>query len=263
MVSRRALLAAAGAIAASPAFAAAPQGLDAWLAYERRLRARLADAGGGAFDEPLARELLVLTNAARARSGAGACLWNAELAAAARAHAGDLAARGYVEHVTPEGFDPGHRLGLVARRLLASASENIAYRRATVPATAAQLMTTWRGSAPHWTNLLRPSHAEAGFGVAVRGERTYAVGLYAKPDGVLGAPVPFRLEHEADLADAVHGASPPLEGFFLTDPAGGRRELEPPAAGALLPAGIYQLRPRRRLDGRRYAVLWGPIFVRA
>lgn len=263
MIARRTLLGLAIGLVAGPAVALRPRDPATWIAYERRLRGRLADAGGGRFDERLARDLFAATNAARKAAGASACGWNPELAQAARAHAADLAARNYVEHLTPEGFDPGHRLGVMARALIGSASENIAYRRAERPATADELMTTWRHSAPHWTNLLRPTHTDIGLGVAVRGDRTYAVGLYARPDGVLTSPLPFRVENERALALAIHGASPALDGFSLTDPADERTPITwTPADALTLAPGVYQLRPRRRMGAGRHAVLWGPIFVR-
>lgn len=264
-VSRRTMLAGLASLAAAPAMAAAGTvGKDTWLAYEARLRARLDDAGGGMFSEGVERDLLAQTNASRAASGAPACAWNGELASVARAHAADLAQRGYVEHLSPEGFDPTHRVGVLARRMIGSASENIAYRRADAPATAADLMEIWRKSAPHWTNLLRPSHAQVGFGVAVRDEKTYTVGLYARPDGELGAPLPFKVQGEAELSRALAAASPQIESFALADPLDehAKLALAERTPGRLLAPGVYQLRPRRRLDERRYEVLWGPIFVR-
>jgi len=259
LIGRRMLLAGLTSLAATPTLArAATQPL---LGYEARLQARLKDAGGGAFDLAMARQIMSLTNQVRAGSGAPACAWSDDLALTARAHAADLASRAYVEHVSPEGFDPSHRVSLLGRRMIGSASENIAYRRAGEPTDAADLMEIWRRSEPHWTNLLRPTHARVGFGVAVRGERTYAVGLYSRPDGDLGAPVPFRLGPETDLAGAISHASPRIDGFSVTDPID---ESVPDLAAAepVLPPGIYQLRPRRRLDARRYEILWGPIFVR-
>ena len=75
-VARRSLLAGIGSLVALPALAAPPGiGPDAWVAYEARLRARLDDAGGGRFNAPVERELLGLTNAARASNGASACRW--------------------------------------------------------------------------------------------------------------------------------------------------------------------------------------------
>ncbi len=147
--------------------------------------------------------------------------------------------------------------------MIGSASENIAYRRAEQVADAGELMGIWRRSSSHWSNLLRPRYAQAGFGVVVRGQKTYAVGLYARPDGALGAPLPFRLAQEGELASAVREASPALDGFALADPlnhsAWARIDGQD---GGPLPPGIYQLRPRRRVSQTRYEVLWGPIFAR-
>lgn len=259
------MLAGLASLPALPALAqSAMVPAEGWLAYEAGLRARLADAGGGTFQPATERELLRLTNAVRAEAGVGACDWCDELSLAARAHAADLVQRGYVEHLSPEGFDPTHRVGLLARRMIGSASENIAYRRAVDPASAADLMGIWRKSPPHWTNLLRPSHAKIGFGSVIRGDRTYTVGLYARPDGELGAPLPFRVLGEAQLSQALMAASPRIESFALADPMDeqARLAMSESATGRRLAPGVYQLRPRRRLDERRYEVLWGPIFVR-
>lgn len=247
------------ALAAGPAHAVRHADPAAWIAYERRLRAGLADAGGGTFSASIAQDLMVQCNAARIAAGARVCAWNEELAIAARAHAADLARRNYLEHLAPGGFDPTHRTGLVSRRLIGSASENIAYHRGPTPICAETLMDTWRRSTPHWGNLIDPVHTDAGFGVVVAGERTYGVVLLGRPSGLLGSPVPFRLSDEADLARAVAGASTPLAGFALTDPADG--ETPPlPVNPRQLAAGVYQLRPRPRDD--RSELLWGPIFIR-
>ncbi len=250
---------------AAPAWAA-PQVTDVgvWLAYEARLRARLVDAGGGRFAAPDERRLWTLTNGARAANGAPACGWSDELALTARAHAADLADRDYVEHLTPEGFDPSHRIGVLARRMIGSASENIAYRHAPKPSSAEDLMELWRNSERHWLNLLAPTHAQVGFGVVTRGERTYAVGLYAHPDGELAAPLPFKVNGAADLFSVLERASPHLESFSLTNPldVAASRAFGQDAIGSRLTPGVYQLRPRQRLDAQRYQILWGPIFVR-
>lgn len=263
--SRRLMLAGLASLPALPAMSQ-PASIDedGWLVYEARLRARLADAGGGTFEPVTERELLQLTNAVRAEAGVTACEWSEELSRTARAHAADLLQRGYVEHLSPEGFDPTHRVGLMARRMIGSASENIAYRRAADATSAADLMGIWRKSAPHWMNLLRPTHAQIGFGTVVRGERTYTVGLYARPDGELGAPLPFRVKVETDLSQAMVEASPRIESFALADPMDeqARLAMTESSVGRRLAPGVYQLRPRRRLDERRFEVLWGPIFVR-
>ncbi|MCR5878723.1 CAP domain-containing protein [Phenylobacterium sp. J367] len=252
--SRRLVL--AGGLGLAVGAAAPARTAQAWIAYAARLRERLGDAGGGRFDDGTARELLTLTNTARRTAGAMALAWHDELAQAARAHAADLAQRAYVEHLSPEGFDPTDRLGLVARRLLCTPSENIAYHRGDTPHSAADLMGQWRRSASHWTNLLRPRHSHTGFGVVRRGERTYAVGLYARPDGELTNALPFRVASPETIAGVVAELTAPYIGFWLEDQARpGRR-----VSGRAGP-GVYRLRIDRRLDGRAYTSLYGPIFI--
>ncbi|MET3528508.1 CAP domain-containing protein [Phenylobacterium koreense] len=261
-LSRRAFLAVGvSSLAAFPAAASAVPEAQ-WLGYETRLRDRLADGGGGAFAQDVAQEILILTNGARARAGARACAWSPELARVASAHAADLAERAYIGHLTPEGFGPSHRVAILARRMIGSASENIAFRETDRGSGAQDVLDIWRASPSHWSTLVDPSHACAGYGVVVRGDRLFAVGLYATPGGELAAPLPFRLSHEAELAAAVMRASPHFDGFSVVDPAGGAGWRLPVAPGQVLVPGVYQLRPRLRLDARRYEVLSGPIFVK-
>ena len=198
--TRRAVLAGGfAALAAAPALAApSPADASAWIDYEARLRARLADAGGGRFDEAAAAEVLALTNRVRAEAGVSPVAWHDELADAARAHAADLAHRRYIEHLSPEKFDPSHRFWLLGRRTIGSPSENIAYHRGgAAHATPDQLLRIWRGSPQHWKNLLRPTHTHAAFGLARAGDRDYLVGLYARPAARMGEPLPFRPTEEA------------------------------------------------------------------
>ncbi|MET0273327.1 MAG: CAP domain-containing protein [Phenylobacterium sp.] len=205
MIHRRAALAGGFWALAGAAGAAAQASAKAWIAYEARLRARLADAGGGRFDAAAARALLGLTNAARANGQTPPVAWSDDLAETARAHAADLAGRGYVEHLSPEGFDPSDRLGLLARRMIGSTSENIAYHQGAQPADAAKLMHLWRGSPNHWKNLLSGRHSHAGFGVARKADRVYAVGLYAHPDGTLAQPLAFHARGAAEVRQAAAG----------------------------------------------------------
>ncbi|HEX2559696.1 CAP domain-containing protein [Phenylobacterium sp.] len=252
-------------LAAPAASRAGPRPLQVqtWIDYEARLQARLTDTGGGFFQLGVAEALLEATNAARRGAGRTTLAWSDELALAARAHAADLAARRYVEHVSPEGFDPSHRVSILSRRILASASENIAVRTGGAPPTAADLLGVWRKSPPHWTGLMKPTHTHAAFGVVQAGLRTIAVGLYARPDGALERPLPFRLRDEAELARAIASAPPELRDFELTDPQNERRLAGPFTAGVGFELGpaVYQLRPHRRVQGG-IQILWGPIFVR-
>jgi uncharacterized protein YkwD len=257
-LSRRSWLAGglAAGLAAGAARAADPPSAEIWIAYEARMQRRRGDAGGRRFDGATERALHALTNRARAGSGAGALAWNAELAATARAHAGDLAQRRYVEHLSPEGFDPTDRLGLVARRTIGSASENITWHRGGKIDGAGDLMRNWRSSPPHWSNLLNPRYSHAGFGVVRIADQVYAVGLYAKLNGTLAADLPFHLADTMALLSNLKGMPAGVASFWLEDQVrkAGRR-------GMRAPPGVYRLRIDLPLDNARYDELYGPIFV--
>lgn len=262
-LTRRGVVGLGLALAAGPAPAdvatdAAPPASDAraWSAYEARLRERLVDAGGYRFDDPAAHAALEATNSARKAAGAGAVEWHPELAAAASAHAGDLAARGYVEHLSPEGFDPSHRFWLLGRRTIGSPSENIAYHRgAGPPASSTQLLHRWRKSPGHWRNLLRASHTHAAYGVVRGRDRIWMVGLYARPVATLPEPLPFHA-HGPDIARALR-AVPSEHRPRLSVPQGsrlGQVEGTPP---------VMQITAIRRIDTSAFDVVGGPIFLAA
>lgn len=255
-LNRRATLGYALAATALPARAAetrdaAPSASDPtpWIAYEQRLRARLADAGGGRFDEAGAGDVLHATNAVRRAAGAGALAWRDDLALAARAHAADLAQRDYVEHLSPEGFDPSHRCWLLARRLVGSPTENIAFRRASTPPTPADVMRGWRGSPPHWLNLLDPRHTHAGFGFVRYRESVWAVGLYGHLLAELARPLPFRPETFADVEAALSGL-----------PAGARVSLGRPQGAKGAPR-VMQISVQHPIGEGQVELIGGPIFI--
>ncbi len=54
--------------------------------------------------------MLALVNVERANAGCRQLKLDEKLRAAARAHAADMAARNYYDHVSPEGEGPGERM---------------------------------------------------------------------------------------------------------------------------------------------------------
>lgn len=258
-VARRAVLAGGGAALATRARAdtttdSAPAATDikAWTRYEARLRARLADAGGGRLEEAAGPAMLELTNRLRAEAGAPPLTWHDELAAAAHAHAGDLAQRGYVEHLSPEGFDPSHRFWLIGRSTIGSPSENLAYHRGP-PVRAGQMLERLRGSAGHWKNLLRESHTHAAYAFVNRGDRYWLVGLYARPLVALAEPLPFQAP--GPLIRRALISLPSEHRPRLSIPQGsrmGKVEGAPP---------VMQITAVRPTGTGRFEVVGGPIFL--
>ena len=237
---------------------AAPPASDAtaWSAYEARLRERLADAGGGRVDDAGARAAFALTNSARVAAGASSLAWHGELAEAARAHAGDLVKRGYVEHLSPEGFDPSHRFWLLSRTTIGSPSENIAYHRAEGPAaTPDELLQQWRRSPGHWGNLRRASHTHAAFALLRTPGRAWLVGLFAHPLATLAEPLPFRAQGP-EVGRALRGLSSELRPR-LAIPQGSRMG---EVAGA---PPVMQITAIRAEATGQFDVIGGPIFLAA
>jgi uncharacterized protein YkwD len=106
------------------------------------------------------RSLLCLANAVRARGGLSSLVGDPRLNAAARAHSGDMVARGYFSHTTPEGSDPGDRAA--AAGYSPFVGENIA---ASGQGTPISVFSLWRSSPGHNANLLG-SYVATGLGVA-------------------------------------------------------------------------------------------------
>jgi uncharacterized protein YkwD len=107
------------------------------------------------------RSLLCLTNVHRLRNGRGALLLDSRLSTAARFHSSDMVARGYFDHVTPEGLDPSDLAAQAGYP--GGAAENIA---ANGSGSALSLFQQWLGSPGHNENMLTTGFRAAGMGVA-------------------------------------------------------------------------------------------------
>jgi uncharacterized protein YkwD len=93
---------------------------------------------------------------------------NEALAEAAAGHAGDMVARGYFDHETPEGdyFDKrilatGYTRGANGYRV----GENLIWASGGL-STPAELMRAWLASSGHRSNILKGAYRELGLGVA-------------------------------------------------------------------------------------------------
>lgn len=102
-----------------------------------------------------------------------------ELARIARAHAEDMARRGYFSHVNPDGENPLDRArsaGLRGFRMLAEnlGSSDVSGDRARA------IVSAWLASPSHRENLLNPAFNAAGLAlVRTQAGHTLAVQLYA------------------------------------------------------------------------------------
>jgi uncharacterized protein YkwD len=133
--------------------------------------------------------VLQLTNALRASGTTCGTEWMppaAPLAAeprlgrAARAHADDMLARGYMAHDSPEGTDPWVRM-VDAGYTYANAAENIAAGQPS-PESA---VGSWTGSAGHCRNMMNPALRDLGVGYAgtSNGQDNRWVQVFGTPRG--------------------------------------------------------------------------------
>lgn len=132
-----------------------------------------APAGMPAEYVDAANQLLARINEKRAANGIHPLAWNAELAAAAQAHANDCAARNKGSHVGSDGARLPERLVRAGYRP-ATQSENWANSRSINSA-----FDMWwnepRGADPHRRNILWTRYAEIGIGIAKGGWGYYVI----------------------------------------------------------------------------------------
>ena len=125
--------------------------------------------GGGALKaedlSALEHTVFDLVNIERDAAGLEALEWDDELAAVARAHSADMAARRFFDHINPDGVSPFGRM-MNAGIEYTAASENIA----AGASTAEDAMNLWMASDGHRANILDPDMKKIGVGVAQGGE---------------------------------------------------------------------------------------------
>ena len=199
----------------------------------------------------LRQQALELANASRAEAGLPALEAGPILDEAAQGHADDMLARGYYDHVTPEGETPADRFRAAGGSEWALSGENIA--RCTgceAPPDGARVEAFhagWMQSTGHRENILEPGFDRFGFGIAGSGDRTYAVQTFAGPGEDAGGPALDDAGVRAAALGEVNerradGALPPLQPSEALD-AVAARVLDARQSGEELPAGLFELLP--------------------
>lgn len=172
---------------ASRVVASPPEGISLLPALEDRLAERAADQRREHDRPPLQRD--------------------ADLQRAARAHAIDMLERDYVGHFGPEGRSVADRVGILHRRFIGTAGENLAEhtglpQRAAAEQTgplALKLMSGFLESPEHRKNLLNPDYTHEGIGAAGEGERLVVVHVFGARLAVLQRDLPLRTLQGAEL----------------------------------------------------------------
>jgi len=128
----------------------------------------------------LERDTIAAVNAVRREHGLFELKENEELAAVARTHSEDMAARDYLDHVSPEGQVAADRVEGGGIEFL-SLAENIQFNRGMDdPAQAA--VKWWMSSPGHREAILTPEYRETGVGVVLRDDGSfYFTQLFINP----------------------------------------------------------------------------------
>lgn len=122
-------------------------------------------------------KVLNLTNAERARDSLPELKSDSRLDQAAQRHAEDMAKRGYFDHKSPEGVDPGTRIQGAGFRASAW-GENIFMG----PVSAKEAVDGWMKSPGHRANILGKDFTHMGLGYARNPKgRTYWVQVFGRP----------------------------------------------------------------------------------
>ena len=110
--------------------------------------------------------MLCLMNAERARHGLAPLVRDVSLDRASQLHSEDMAARNFFAHDTPDGIDPGARIGAAGYPTdRASTAENLYWgtHTASTPVRAVQGLMESPG---HRANILHPEMRAVGVGIA-------------------------------------------------------------------------------------------------
>ena len=158
--------------------------------------------------EPLAQRLTELTSEQRREAGLGPLEADPELLPAARAHALDMLERGYNDHVTPDGLEPGDRAALLHRRLAGRVGENLAGLEGLTAAQlegqigplAAEITDGWMESPGHRENILDTDYTHQAMAAAAKGEDVVVVQLFEARRALLAAPLPLHVGQGETLA---------------------------------------------------------------
>lgn len=120
------------------------------------------------------KQLVALVNAERKKAGCKPVRLDTRLRAAARAHARDMAARNYYQHVSPEGVHADARMRKAGYRAGAW-GENI-HKGPKSPKTA---MRDWMRSPGHRANILNCAYKDFGAGVSLKANGPWWVQNFA------------------------------------------------------------------------------------
>lgn len=162
-----------------------------------------------------------LTNSERIRAGVPALERRVSMDQAARAHALDMAERGYAGHSDLEGRGHVYRMRALDRKVLVSATgANVVVLKAG--ASADEIYSAIRADATNSANLSRDSFTDTGLGVAEKDGNLYVVQMLTRVEGELEQPLPLQFAGTTAFTPKLNEDMFRSASWTLTD-ASGRR----------------------------------------
>ncbi len=157
------------------------------------------------LDRPISADLddradtiLTLTDRAREKAAAKPLIRRESLADAARAHAMDMASRGYAAHADDNGRGHLERVRILDRTgIYGATGANVSVVDAGLDAT--EIYSLLASDPVNAANLSREAFTHAGIGMAEAGGRLYVVQVFGQLDGELAEPLPIGLPDAAPV----------------------------------------------------------------
>jgi uncharacterized protein YkwD len=228
-----------------------------------------AQAAGMGITNPdqVEQMILDLVNAERRKAQAPDLTVEPTLQQIARGHSNDMLARGFFEHVNPDGQAPGDRVAIEHRQLIGGAGENIGSLAgmdvSDQKKLAEQIMNMWMKSSGHRENILKPEYTHIGIGVAVKDKEVRATQLFTATRGFLDQPVPAQVATGDTLNLSIRpfaGGQLPSEYDFLMPDKGTTTGKDYPIGEGKVEIGkgVYKLRFHFPKPGG-YTIYDGPL----
>ena len=179
----------------------------------------------------LAQRLMTLLNERRTSEGRDLAALEVDpgLERAAQAHAFDMLRRDFMAHESPEGLQPGDRVGLLAPRYIGGVGENVAEHEGLgadalddqLGPLAVKLADGFMASPGHRENIVGADYSHHGLAAATQDDRLVVVHVFGARRAVLADPLPFQSEVGAKLPLAFEeaGGTPARFAFKAPDQA--------------------------------------------
>lgn len=208
-----------------------------------------------------------LTNAERRKAQLGDLAREDKLRQIAEEHSDDMLARGFFEHVNPDGQSPADRVALEHRQLIGVTGENIWTGTGVDISDQRMLAETivkkWMASSEHKDNILKAEYTHLGVGISARGKEVRATQLFADVQAFLAQPAPQQSRTGDGLNLAVtpyDGGSRPERYDFLIPDKGiiTGKEYSITDGRIDVGQGVYKLRFHFPKSGGGYSIYDGP-----